>query len=73
MDMLIKDKEELERLVDGYQLSTIIDVLAQICLEKSEHIQSNWSNTSFSKAWLVAGMKLDQVKNTKPIKAITFI
>ena len=73
MDILVKDKDDLERMIDSYGLWEIVDTLAQLCSEKSDHIMCSYSDKSLARAWSVAGMKLDQVKNTKPIVGLQSI
>ena len=67
MDILVKDKDELERMIDSYGLWEVVDTLAQLCLEKSEHIECSYSDKTLARTWRAVGMKLDQVKNTRPI------
>lgn len=71
--MKVNDKDTLESILDRYTLETILDVLAQICHEKSDHVLSTWQNKTLSKKWLVAGIKLDHVKISKPISNISAI
>lgn len=71
MNMKINEKDTLEELLDRHGMETILDALAQICHEKSEHCQTNWQCPELAKRWLSAGIKLDLVKITKPISAIS--
>ena len=43
--------ESLEILVDGYSFEQIIESLEEICLEKSDHLSSNWQDTEGAKDW----------------------
>lgn len=70
MNMLTQEKDMIEILLDKYGMETVLDVLAQICFEKSEHLLSNWQAPNDAKAWQTCGIKLDHVKISKPINAV---
>ena len=44
-------KEDLENLIDERGLGTILDAIAEICREKSEHALTNWQDETLAKEW----------------------
>jgi hypothetical protein len=52
-------KDALETLVDECGgLSVVLDALAEVCHDKSEHLQSNWGDKNTAKAWSEAGGRI---------------
>lgn len=45
------DMEHLERMIDAYGLETVLYALGDICIEKAEHIRSNWQDERTAKYW----------------------
>lgn len=54
------EKQELESLVDRVGLVQVAEALADICIEKVEHLQSNWQETNSDqvKVWKRNGHRL---------------
>ena len=71
MNMQISEKDVLESFMDLYSMETLLDVMAQISLEKAEHIAREWQDNALAKQWMAVGMKLDHVKISKPISVIS--
>lgn len=55
-------QEGLERLLDGSDLDTVVDQLAQICRLKADHVQSNWQDEPLAKEWLKAANAIEKIK-----------
>jgi len=46
---------ELETVIDRTSLSNVLDLLADICGDKGEHLRSNWQDENTAKVWEHAG------------------
>jgi hypothetical protein len=51
--------EDLERMVDGATLRTVLRALEGICQEKSEFIRANWQDETLAMAWRHAARRLN--------------
>lgn len=51
---------ELEALIDRHGLTHVVNTLAVICLDKAEHIRSNWQDECTADAWEADGVTLDK-------------
>jgi hypothetical protein len=47
------DKDTLEAIIDHHCLTTVVEMLSEICAEKAEHILMNWDD----KASPIAGTR----------------
>lgn len=45
------DRHTLERMIDRYTLSTVLETVALICSEKADHIRENWQDERTAGAW----------------------
>ena len=61
---------DLENIIDNSNLQTTLRALANICLEKAEHIRSNWQDESLAKTWEKAAAKIDALSCHKDIIAL---
>ncbi len=52
---------KLEALVDTHGLETLLETLATICSEKSDHVASNWQDATLAGAWMNNAAKLSAV------------
>ena len=52
--------EALENLVDKTSLEDVVDSLAELCLEKAEHLESNWQDTKSASSWLKCAKILEK-------------
>ena len=43
--------DALERIVDLHGLRSTLDMLANICAEKAEHLRTNWQDEEAAKDW----------------------
>ena len=60
-------KENLEQEIDRLGIDTVVDALAEICREKSEHVSTNWGDRNLAKAWNKLAEKLQHVSDTSPM------
>jgi hypothetical protein len=56
--------DQLEAIVDKTSLSEVLEALAQVCCEKSNHLESNWQDKATAKEWLKVYDKLDSLAVT---------
>lgn len=52
------DQDALEKLVDRYNLSSVLDGLAEISYEKAAHLEVTWNDLSAAKRWVRVAKKL---------------
>jgi len=64
-------KDTLESMLDSTSLSYMLEVLAEICFEKSEHIQANWQDGPLAHAWQRASNKLWSVTDAEVFKVVS--
>ena len=58
MEHEIDTSKMLEALIDDIGLNVIIAKLGNICLDKSDHIATNWHDKALAKKWERCGKKL---------------
>lgn len=44
-------REQLEAAIDRFGLRVVTDMLAGICLDKAEHVESNWQARKLARQW----------------------
>jgi hypothetical protein len=54
-------KFELEQHVDKVGLSSVLNILAEICHEKAGHLQSAWQDSVAAKSWTKDGKLIEKV------------
>jgi hypothetical protein len=55
------DFADLEQLIDKIGLSEVLQLLADVCYAKADHIETNWQDYRLAKLWEKAAAKLDDV------------
>lgn len=55
-----KECETLESMIDVSSLNHVLESLATIAREKSEHIESNWQDAPSARAWRSAAKSIDR-------------
>jgi len=64
LEAIRKNMDELEAMIDQYQLSNVLGTLSEICYLKAEdHVQTNWQNRPLARAWKEAARILDKADN----------
>jgi hypothetical protein len=43
--------DELEFIVDQSSIQNVINMLARICHEKAEHVETNWQDAQLARVW----------------------
>jgi hypothetical protein len=46
-----ENADALEALIDTYSLSYVIDLLAEVCSAKADHLVANWQDDDAGEAW----------------------
>ncbi len=46
-----EERITLERMIDKFGLSDVLDAIASICIEKSEHVLCSYNDKTTAKAW----------------------
>jgi len=57
-----QDQDTIETLIDIYSLSEVIEALSDICMEKAEHVETNWQDHTLAKIWRKDGLRLNKLK-----------
>ena len=64
-------REQLEKILDGCALDTMIYMLSEICYFKAEHLKCNWQDKRSAKLWNRAGRYLDSVSQNIAINDVS--
>lgn len=59
-----EDLLALEKLVDRYDVASMLESLSDICHEKAEHIADNWGDVKTAKTWARAGIEVGSVSHS---------
>lgn len=43
--------DTIEAMIDRYGLSYVVDLVAEICSAKADHVASNWQDHVLERAW----------------------
>lgn len=54
-------QDELEQIIDENSLSGILEIIAKICDDKSDHVHTNWGDRRLGVAWHVAARKIERI------------
>ena len=58
-------RDELERILDHCALDTLLEMLAEVCWEKSDHLLENDAKSAL--LWNRAGHYLERASQTVPV------
>ena len=58
-----QEKHDLENIIDSLGLSTTLELIADICYEKSAHIQTNWQDKVTSRPWEKAAKRIETISS----------
>lgn len=70
VDRPTPDAAAMERLVDAHGLQGIASVLADVCLEKAEHVSTTWGDENLARAWQRAGELLTWLEGIAKMEGI---
>ena len=54
---------ELESTIDQYGLADVLQMIAEICYEKSDHVSTVWSDNALAKVWSGAAKRIETVSD----------
>ena len=57
-----KDKVALEKIIDRNGLAETVDVMAEICSEKADHIRSSYDDDELADQWDGAAEELQDLR-----------
>jgi hypothetical protein len=60
-DLDKQEKDQLEALIDGCGLSSVLMALSEICGEKSEHVATNWQDKTLARDWAIAENRIGAI------------
>lgn len=52
---------DLEALIDRHGLADVLATIVDICLEKAEHIRTNWEDQRLAQRWEKVAKKLEKI------------
>lgn len=55
-----EQQDALEAMIDSGSLAGLLENLETICLEKAEHLRSNWQDEAAAKAWEFVARRIDK-------------
>jgi hypothetical protein len=58
-----EQSDALEAMIDGASLRAVVAALADIALDKAEHIRTNWQDGATAGPWTQASKRLDIAAN----------
>ena len=44
-------KDDIEDYIDKHGVSSLLDLIADICSEKEEHVRTTWQDMNLARAW----------------------
>jgi hypothetical protein len=57
----IKEQEKaLEAMIDSESLARVLENLETVCLEKAEHLRTNWQDEAAAKSWESLALRIDR-------------
>lgn len=51
-DLSLMNRDDLEQMVDRLGLSKVLFMLAEICHEKADHVETNWQDRVLASEWI---------------------
>ena len=68
---MLTDQEQVEFLMDRLTLRGLLDLVAQVCHEKADHLRANWQDESAGHAWERAEQIIDKMTTNPRVKAVS--
>lgn len=53
--------ESLEEYIDRHTLATLLEKIANVCRDKSEHVQTNWQDEGLAAHWETRAKRLEAI------------
>lgn len=54
--------DQIEAMIDAHKVDGVLDIIADICQQKAEHLRSNWQDENAAKSWDRDARKIANVK-----------
>jgi hypothetical protein len=70
-DLTSEEKTVLEQLIDRTSLETVLQNIGNICVEKAEHIRTNWQDDPLARLWQLAGMRADTCAGSSAVHRVS--
>lgn len=51
----------IEQTIDATSLARLLEIVAEICHEKAEHLRANWQDNASAQPWLRDAAKLQKL------------
>ena len=61
------DRDHLEQAIDSTTLADVLEAIADICAEKSSHIEETWQDGQLSRQWLDAAKVVRATSEKLPV------
>lgn len=61
-----EDQDRLEEMIDRTSLGAVLGSLTIVCLEKAEHIASNWQDDGLATEWARSARRIAKLADTLP-------
>jgi len=53
--------QQIEFMIDGNSVKAVLEIIAEICNSKAEHIQEAWQDKKLARAWRTVGGRIGMV------------
>jgi len=60
-DLSLMKRDDLEQMIDRLGLSRVLFLMAEICAEKADHIETNWQDRPLAYEWIKDAKALDKL------------
>jgi len=61
VEMLDTILENMESMVDIRGIGATLELLAQVCYIKAEHVETNWQDKQAARVWIKIGKKIERL------------
>lgn len=60
-EVSLMKRDDLEQMIDRMGLSRVLFLMAEICAEKADHIETTWQDRPLSREWIKDAKALDKL------------
>lgn len=65
------EMQAVEAIIDRVGLSVVLSLIADICTEKANHVESNWQDAALAAQWESAAAWVDKLAQNAAIQHIS--
>ena len=65
------NQETLEAIVDKIGIRATLELLSDVCAEKSDNVLVNWQDEGLAASWMRASKRINAASETVDIKALS--